>query len=108
MTAQGRTDEEQVAKYDEDRQYTRDMRNCLESSGTRLERILLEQLEFLASGGNAEAHSPPFGAARNLADLRQLLRGCTASATNGDPFEDSIAYAREQFSLDDAETQILL
>src|SRR5205823_4575426 len=57
------------------------------------------------SCGNAEAHTPP---ARNLADLRHLLRDCTASVTNGDPFEDSIAYAREQFTLDDVETQILL
>jgi hypothetical protein len=105
-----------VRKDVEARQHAWYVRNCMESAiAPLLEKILLKQLEIFNAGEDPDPEDDrsnlfpgvKTGSAR-MADLRRLLQGSTTPVRSDAPFEANVRFARDEFSLDPIETQILV
>ncbi|HWY14732.1 MAG TPA: ATP-binding protein [Rhizomicrobium sp.] len=93
------------------------VRNCARSPAAgRLERVMLERLEKLkdiedgSGAGDDEARTESRDARRRrrLHELSRVLASYASPPSGGEEFERNARYAREEFDLDDLETEILL
>ena len=86
--------------------------NCVNSaSAGRLERILLARLKSLKGGVNDEDDcdsSTAKSRRQQMREMRRVLRDYSASPKSNESLEQNVLFAREEFGLDEIDSEILL
>ena len=86
--------------------------NCVNSAvAGRLERILLERLKSLKGAANDEDDrdlSTVKSRRQQMRELRRILRDYSISPTSNESLEQNVLFARDEFGLDEIDSEILL
>ena len=89
------------------------MRNCAaNAAASRLEFVLLERLNLLRGVPSHDESSPDLSKPKQrralIRELLKLLQSYSRPGASGESLEQNALFARDEFDLDDIETEILL